>query len=141
MPQAIGSLTPGEAVIVGTIDRVRERPGRFPLVTADLRDATGTIAAKWFGRRHLFGKLGAGDRLFVAGRVAAARGGLEINVTNHRVLRPDEPYAGEIVPVYGATKELTSRQIRAVIAKNLADLIARRVDALPAELLRRFDFP
>jgi ATP-dependent DNA helicase RecG len=120
---------------------VRERPGRFPLLTADVRDGTGTIAAKWFGRRHLFGKLAAGERLFIAGRVAAARGGLEINVASHRVLGPDEPYRGEIVPVYGATKELTSRQIRTTIAKNLGALIARRDDALPPEMLQRLGLP
>jgi ATP-dependent DNA helicase RecG len=142
LPQPIGMLAPGDAVIVGTIARVRERPGRFPLVTADLIDDSGTIAAKWFGRRHLFGKLAAGERLFVAGRATRGpRGPLEINVTSHRVLRAGEPYAGEIVPVYAATKELTSRQIRTTIGKNLPQLIARRVDALPPEIARKFDFP
>jgi ATP-dependent DNA helicase RecG len=140
-PQAIGALDAGEAVIVGRIGRVRERPGRFPLVSADVTDATGTIAAKWFGRRHLFGKLPAGERLFIAGRVTRGPGGVEINVTNHRVLAPDEAYAGEIVPVYGATKELSSRQIRTTIAKNFSTLIARRVDALPPQLVRKFAFP
>jgi ATP-dependent DNA helicase RecG len=141
LSQAIGTLEPGDAVIVGTVARVRERPGRFPLVTADVADGSGTIAAKWFGRRHLFGKLSAGDRLFAAGRVSRSARGLEINVTNHRVLRADEVYAGEIVPVYAATKDLPSRQIRTVIAKNLARLIAGRVDALPDQIARRFDFP
>jgi ATP-dependent DNA helicase RecG len=141
LPMPIGTLIPGDAVIVGTIVRVRERPGRFPLVTADLADGSGAITAKWFGRRHLFGKLAGGERLFAAGRVARGPRGLEINVTNHRVLRSDEPYAGEIVPVYAATKELSSRQIRAAIAKNLANLVARRVDALPPEIVRSFGFP
>ena len=139
--QPIGSLEPGDAVVVGTIAGLRERPGRFPLVSADLRDGTGSIAAKWFGRRYVFGKLSAGERLFVAGRVARGTRGLEINVTSHRVLQPGEVYAGEIVPVYAATKELTSRQIRSTIAKNLAPLIERRPDVLPPELVRKFGFP
>jgi ATP-dependent DNA helicase RecG len=140
-PQAIGTLEPGEAVIVATIVRVRERPGRFPLVSADLDDGTGTISAKWFGRRHLFGKLAAGERVFIAGRVARGPRGLDINVTSHRVLRDGEQYSGEVVPIYGATKELTSRQIRTTIAKNLAALIDRRVDALPEAVVRRHGFP
>jgi ATP-dependent DNA helicase RecG len=141
VPMPIGTLVPGDAVIVGTIVRVRERPGRFPLVSADLADDSGAITAKWFGRRHLFGKLAGGERLFAAGRVARGARGLEINVTNHRTLRSDEPYAGEIVPVYAATKELSSRQIRAAIAKNISSLVARRADALPPGIVRSFGFP
>jgi ATP-dependent DNA helicase RecG len=110
-------------------------------VTADLKDDSGVIQAKWFGRRHLFGRLAAGDRLFIAGRVT--RSGLlpEINVTTHRVLRNGETYHGEIVPVYPATKDLPSRTIRTVIAKNLDRLVAARPDVLPPALMRRFGFP
>jgi ATP-dependent DNA helicase RecG len=142
VPQAISTLIDGEAIVVGRVVRVKERAGRFPLVTADLADETGTITAKWFGRKHLFGRFSAGDRLFVSGRVT--RMGLmppEINVTNHKELRDDEPYVGEIVPVYGATKELASRTIRATIAKNLDRLLRDRVDALPVDLVQQHDFP
>ncbi len=120
---------------------MRERPGRFPLVSAEISDGTGTLTAKWFGRRHLFGKLAAGEQLFLAGRVARTPRALELNVTSHRVLAPGEPYSGEIVPVYAATKDLTSRQIRAVIAKNLVTLVTRRADVLPPEIVRRYGFP
>jgi ATP-dependent DNA helicase RecG len=137
----IAQLPEGEAIVVGRISNVKERPGRFPLVTVALADESGVVQAKWFGRRHLFGKFSTGDRLFVAGRVT--RTGLlpEINVTSHRVLREDERYVGEIVPVYPATKELPDRQIRTLIAKNLERLIAQHVDALPPELIERFGFP
>jgi ATP-dependent DNA helicase RecG len=131
-----------EAIAVGTIEHVSERAGRYPLVTVRLRDASGTIAAKWFGRRHLLGgKFSVGERLFVTGRVAVRGLLAELNVTNHRVLREDEPYVGEIVPVYAASKDLTSRQIRALIQKNLAALIARRPDALPPEMIAKYGFP
>ncbi len=137
----IASLSEGEAIVVGTIMRVKERKGRFPLVTATLRDESGAIEAKWFGRRYLSGKLDAGDRLFVAGRVTRAGLLPEINVGTHRLLRENERYAGEIVPVYGATKDLPTRTIRNVIAKNLDRLIAGHADALPPSLVRRFGFP
>lgn len=141
MPQAIGTLTEGETILVGRVLNVKERAGRFPLVTVNLADGTGTIAAKFFGRRHLFGRFAAGDRLFVSGRVTRAGLLPEINVTAHRELRGDEPYVGEIVPVYGATKDLPSRTIRTTIAKNLARLVATRVDALPPALVSKHDFP
>jgi len=137
----IASLREGEAIVVGTVLRVKERQGRFPLVTAALQDDTGIVEAKWFGRRYLSGKLAAGDRLFVAGRVTRAGLLPEINVSTHRVLRDGERWQGEMVPVYGATKELPSRVIRSVIGKNLDRMIAAEIDALPAELVRRFGFP
>lgn len=141
VPQAISTLTDGEAIVIGRVIRVKERAGRFSLVTADLEDETGVIAAKWFGRKHLFGRFQAGDRVFVSGRVTRTGFITEINVTNHRELREDEVYEGEIVPVYAATKELPSRTIRAAIAKNLDRLLAGRADALPAAIVREHDFP
>lgn len=140
-PLPIGALAEGEAIVVGTVVRVRERQGRFPLVTVDLADETGTVQAKWFGRRHLFGRIAPGERLFVAGRVTRAGLLPEINVTTHRVLPPGEVYEGEIVPVYAATKELPSRTIRTVIAKNLERMIAAHGDPLPSRVVRRFGFP
>ena len=137
----IGTLHEGEAIVVGRVLRVKERQGRFPLVSAALQDESGVVEAKWFGRRYLSGKLAAGDRLFVAGRVTRAGLLPEINVGTHRVLREGERYEGEIIPVYGATKELPSRTIRSAIAKNLDRLIAAHPDALPPALVRRFDFP
>ncbi len=120
---------------------VKERKGRFPLVTVVLADETGRVEAKFFGRTYLFGKLAADDRLFVAGRVTRAGLLPEINATSHKLLRENERYAGEIVPVYAASKELPSRTIRTAIAKNLDRLIAGRADALPPGLVRRFGFP
>ncbi len=141
VPQAIATLAEGEAIVVGRVVRVKERAGRFPLLTVDLSDDTGTIAAKFFGRKHLFGRFAAGDRLFVSGRVV--RSGLlpEMNVAAHRELPAGERYEGEIVPVYGATKDLPSRTIRSVIAKNLDRLVRERVDALPPSIVDAFGFP
>jgi ATP-dependent DNA helicase RecG len=141
VPQAIGTLTEGEAILVGRVQSVKERAGRFPLVTVNLADDTGTIAAKFFGRRHLFGRFAPGDRLFVSGRVTRAGLLPEINVTAHRELRGDEPYVGEIVPVYGASKDLPTRTIRTTIAKNLDRLVSARVDALPPALVKQHGFP
>ena len=139
----IASLREGEAIVVARVVNVKERRGRgrFQLVTATLQDDTGAIQAKWFGQRYMSGKLAVGDRLFVAGRVAGAGFLREINVATHKLLRENERYEGEIIPVYGATKELPSRVIRTAIVKNLDRLIAQHADALPASVVRRFGFP
>ncbi len=140
-PTPIAALQEGEAIVVGTVVRVKERRGRLALVTVTLRDESGALEAKLFGRGYLFGKLSEGDRLFVAGRVTRAGFLLEMNVTAHRVLRPGERYEGEIVPIYAATKELPTRAIRTAVARNLDRLIAGQDDALPRALVQRFGFP
>ncbi len=140
-PMPIGALKEGEAIVVGRVVHVKERKGRFPLVSVVLDDGTGRVEAKFFGRAYLFGKLAAGDRLFVAGRVTRAGLLPEINVTNHRELGENQVFEGEIVPVYPASKELPTRTIRNAIAKNLDRLVAQHEDALPPELVRRFGFP
>jgi ATP-dependent DNA helicase RecG len=140
-PVPIANLTEGEAIVLGRIVHVKERKGRLPLVTVVLADDTGRVEAKLFGRGYLLGKLSAGDRLFVAGRVVRAGLLPEINVTSHKLLREHERYEGEIVPIYAASKDLPTRTIRAVIAKNLGHLIAGQGDALPPSLVRRFGFP
>ncbi len=128
----IASLREGEAIVVGRVLRVKDGRGRAPL-TATLQDETGAIQAKWFGRRYLSGRIAPGDRLFIAGRVTRAGLLPEINVSTHRVLREDERWQGEIVPVYAASKDLPTRTIRTAIAKNLDRLIAARADVLPAD--------
>ncbi|HEX3463139.1 MAG TPA: ATP-dependent DNA helicase RecG, partial [Candidatus Elarobacter sp.] len=142
-PMPIASVREGEAIVVGRVTRVKERRGRgrFQLFTATLQDDTGIIEAKWFGQRYMSGKLDAGDRVFVAGRVSGAGFLREINVTAHRVLRENEVFQGEIIPVYAASKDLPSRIIRSTIAKNLDRLIAQHTDALPQPLVRRYGFP
>ncbi len=66
---------------------------------------------------------------------------LGLNVTAHKKLREGDEYAGDIVPVYGATKDLPTRVIRTTIAKNLERLISERTDALPPAVARKHDFP
>jgi ATP-dependent DNA helicase RecG len=134
-----------EEIALGEIASVSEAGRRVPLVSAELRDATGTLKATWFGRRGLAGKLAVGDRVFVHGRASLKRTrgsvGVELNVLSHRVLREDEAYAGEVVPVYPAGKDVSSRTIRTIVRRNfdvLGDLVAAE---LPPELLAAQGYP
>src|SRR5579875_702282 len=114
--QADGS----EVIAVGKIGHVTERRARLPLVTAQISDESGSLIAKWFGRRHLFGVFRPGQWIFVSGRLNRGRLFPELNVTAHRLLRDGE-YRGEIVPVYPATAELPSPAIPfSPVARSLA---------------------
>jgi ATP-dependent DNA helicase RecG len=118
---------------------LNEFRARIPIVTAELEDDTGRLRATWFGRRGFAGKLAIGDRVFVHGRVQAkrTRGALtiELNVLHHKVLGEDEEYQRTIVPIYRASKELSSRAIATVIERNFASLEGFVRDVLPPDLL------
>jgi RecG-like helicase len=79
-------------------------------------------------------------RLFVHGRVQAKRRRgavtIEMNVTNHRVLADDVEWKGNIVPVYPATKDVPTRTLRSIIAKNLSKLLEDVEELLPPEIVQ-----
>ena len=133
-----------EAIALGRILRVWEFRGRVPVVNAELDDGTGRIKATWFGRRGFAGKLIAGERVFVHGRAALKRSrtgvAVELNVLNHRTFSEGEEFAGELVPVYRASKELSSRAIATLIERNF-DALARCVrETLPPAVLAKHGY-
>ncbi|MBD5605329.1 MAG: hypothetical protein IAI48_09600, partial [Candidatus Eremiobacteraeota bacterium] len=129
-----------EEIALGRIVRVGEFRGRVPIVSADVADETGTIKATWFGRRGLAGKLVPGTRVFVHGRAALKRTrgslGVELSVLHHRLLEEDEPYVGTVVPVYRASKDVSSRTIATTIERNVDALASFVHDVIPLDVLR-----
>lgn len=126
---------------VGTILSVRERRARLAIVEADIEDQSGRFVAKWFGRRYLIGSLKTGMRIFVRGRVTRTLAGASMNVGAHKLLHDGEVYRGEVVPVYSASKMLTSRKIHQVVARNMPKLLTVAHDYLPKKLAAKFSFP
>lgn len=135
--------TESEQNAVGRIVWVRERRARhLAIVEAELEDDSGTFIATWFGRAYLIGALKKGMRLFARGRVQRTLAGAKMNVSTHRVLGEDETYHGEMVPVYSASKTLTSRKIHQVVARNLPKLLELAgEEPLPSAILRERHFP
>lgn len=126
---------------VGYIVAVRERRARLAIVEADVEDDSGRFVAKWFGRKYLIGALKAGMRIFVRGRVTRTLAGASMNVGTHKVLHEGEIYKGEVVPIYSASKMLTSRKIHQVVARNMPALLSLAEDHLPKSLAKEFSFP
>ncbi len=131
-----------EEIAVGRIVRISEFRGRVAIVSAEIEDASGRIKATWFGRRGL--ALEAGARIFVHGRVAVKRSrgtlGVELNVLHHRLLGEDEPYAGSIVPVYPAGKDVSSRTLASLVERNFDTLASLVRDVIPADVLQRHGY-
>jgi ATP-dependent DNA helicase RecG len=140
---ALGS-SGGEDNAVGVVTAVKERRVRgLEIVEVRLADDAGSFVAKWIGRnRYVFGRFKEGMRLFVRGRVERTLAGPAINVTQYAQLHDGESYRGEIVPIYRASKDLTTRKIAAVVAKNLPQLLATLPeDPLPPAIAQRRNYP
>lgn len=137
-----------EINILGTIVRcthVRLRGRIRAKTTAIIDDGSGIIQAVWFGRPYLSSQLKAGSRIFVRGRVEYNLSGASINVSRHRLLKPDETYEGELNPVYTQTAGLHSYDLRRIIARALRMLAADEqakleLDPLPEAINSREGF-
>ncbi|HTU70647.1 MAG TPA: ATP-dependent DNA helicase RecG [Candidatus Baltobacteraceae bacterium] len=134
----------GEDNAVGTVTHVKERRVRgLEIVEVRMRDEAGEFGAKWIGRnRYVYGRIKEGMRLFVRGRVERTLAGAVINVTHYTQLREGESYRGEMVPVYRASKDLTTRKIAAVVRKNLPALLEEAgEDPLPEAVRANAAYP
>jgi len=137
-----GAESPEENA-VGRVVWVRERRARrLAIVEAELADNSGTFVAKWFGRSYLMGALRKDMRLFVRGRTQRTLAGAVMNVATHKVLAEDESHRGELVPIYSAGKDLTTRKIRQVVQRNLDKLLTLAGDdPLPKAILKKRKYP
>jgi ATP-dependent DNA helicase RecG len=134
----------GEVNALGYVVDVKERRARSGLEIVEVRaeDDSGAFVAKWIGyHRYAIGRFHPGMRVFVRGRLDRALLEPIVNVTHYRVLHDDEPYRGEMVPVYRASKDLPSRKIASVVKKNFASLLREAgEDVLPPQIVKERGF-
>ena len=138
----------GDVNVLGTVlhcSHVRLRGRIRAKTTATIDDGTGSLTAVWFGRPYLANQLKAGSKVFVRGRIDFTLTGITMNVSRHRVLKADEPYLGELVPVYPQTAGLGSHEIRRFVRSALRMIARDRaakagLDPLPKSLNKRERF-
>jgi ATP-dependent DNA helicase RecG len=136
--------TEEEQIAVGRIVHVKEKRVRdLEIVEARMRDEAGEFTAKWIGRRRfVYGRFSEGMRLWVRGRVERTLVGPVVNVTTYGSMSDGETYRGELVPIYHASKDLSTRKISQVVKKNFARLLEMAgEDPLPADLAKAHTFP
>jgi ATP-dependent DNA helicase RecG len=138
----------GEVNLLGVIRQVKHirLRGRVRAkTTAIVDDGTGSITAIWFGRPYLGSQLRPGQRIFLRGRVEVTLAGVQMLVARHRVVPEDEPYTGELVPIYPLTSGLTNYTVQRLVARALARMAADnsadgQIDPLPRALSTRRKF-
>ncbi len=140
------SLRPIHALMYGTtetiiatieeIDQRRTASGRT-LITARVRDETGSIAAVWFNQPFLLRSLKPGMRIVLSGRIEQYRGRLTLQSPEWEPYDEELIHTGRLVPVYPLTAGLRPRGMRRLL-KRVIDQWADRVpDPLPAEVRGR----
>jgi len=126
---------------------VRFARGRNAVYHLMVRDPTGTLHCKFFHGGYLEGRLKAGQRIVLYGKV---------DIDPYRPVRleminpqfellgsdaADSTEVGRIVPIYEAIGSLGSRVLRRIIYAALGNLDSHVPDPLPAALLHRWGFP
>lgn len=143
----IGHLdTPGQtATIVGELRRVRSRGPQHKLsVSALVVDGTGELQVRWFNSPFLTDRFHDGMILRVTGRIEVTeRGASMANPTTVIIDDDEDPFAGDADrydPVYSASAQISSRDIRRAIRCILDDAARQVVDFVPESirLARRF---
>ena len=111
---------------------------RRTMVKAQVGDETGTIEVTWFNQDWVARALAPGTEAFFYGRLAPYGKKLQMTAPRIEVVRSGkEPFnVGRIVPIYSATADLSSDQIRRIVWETLASA-GEILDPLPEELRLR----
>ena len=139
MDLAAGTRATVHGVIQQVVERQTRRRG-FTVLTVLVGDGTGYAQAVWFNQRFLKGKLRAGQRILLTGKVDYAYGGggqmAFSPVTSFALLGAQEDAAAHlgILPVYAATEGLTQKQLRQMTADALVRAGEELTETLPEQI-------
>jgi ATP-dependent DNA helicase RecG len=119
-----------EVAIAGEVVDVRTRRigGRRSIVTARVKDDSGTIGASWFNQPWLADKLSPGTHLRLRGRLG--RYGFDVKSYDVGAARATADFA----PVYPASERVPATRLRELARAALAQYGRFLPDPLPAEL-------
>src|ERR671919_2936820 len=124
------------------IDRpFRTRTGKR-MIKGRVGDETGSNDVTWFNQDWVARALKPGMEAFFYGRLGTFRGKLQMTAPRFELVRTGkEPFnVGRIVPIYPATADLSSDQLRRMMWNTLQDVENEGgvLDPLPTGLRRRF---
>ena len=125
----------GEVAIAGEVVSVRTRRigGRRTIVTAQIKDASGSIGASWFNQPWLADKLTPGTHLRLRGKLG--RHGFDVKSFDVKSFEESALRAtADFAPVYPASEQVPSTKLRELLRGALAEHARDFPDPLPAEL-------
>ena len=122
-----------------TPTRNKKPSGKKPtrIIKGRIRDTTGSIAVTWFNLTWVTRALKPGTEAFFYGKLESFRGSLQMTMPRFELVRTGrEPFnVGRIIPIYPATADLSSDEVRRLIWATL-ERSGEVMDPLPDELRR-----
>ena len=108
------------------------------LIKGRIGDETGTIEVTWFNTQWVARALKPGTEAFFYGRIGTFKGKLQMTMPRFELVKTGkEPFnVGRIIPIYPATTDFTSDQVRKVIWETLQD-VGEIMDPVPREIYRK----
>ncbi|HEY6467588.1 MAG TPA: ATP-dependent DNA helicase RecG [Candidatus Acidoferrales bacterium] len=151
----IAQIVPGQVVTImaevapGGGGTVRFSRGRGPVFHVPVRDASGTLYAKFFHGAYLQDRLKEGQRLVLYGKAdydfyrptRIEMINPEIEILGVEDKAADSTEVGRIVPIYEAIAGISSRMLRRTVYGLLGMLEHDVPDPLPKEMRERYGFP
>ena len=157
--EKIRNIAPGEKLsiqgVVWQIKNIRTRMGKF-ITSAIVADESGTIEVIWFNQPYLTKNIKAGTPISLSGKAQLKGSKIQLVSPSYEIIRSsgrlstihdqsqpkaDRPLAetihtGRLVPVYPETTGLSSKWLRAKIAKILPGYLKIQKDFLPARITK-----
>ncbi|MGB9724543.1 MAG: ATP-dependent DNA helicase RecG [Chloroflexia bacterium] len=127
--------------VIATVEEVEQRrtqSGRL-LISARVRDETGSIEAVWFNQPYLLKSLKPGMKVVLSGRVEQFRGRLTLESPEWEPYDAELVHTGRLVPVYPMSGEMRPRGTRRLIKRFVEQWADRVPDPLPPEVRLRAD--
>ena len=114
---------------------------RRTLIKGRIGDETGSIEVTWFNQDWVARALQEGTEAFFYGRLGTFKGKLQMTAPRFEVVRSGkEPFnVGRIIPIYPATADLSSDQVRKLIWETL-ESVDEIMDPVPEEIVLRHRF-
>ena len=156
----ISNLTPGEKIsiqgVIWQIRNIRTRSGKFVTV-ATVADQSSTIEVIWFNQPYLTKTLKAGLPVSLSGKVQLDGNHPKLISPSYEVIRSnsndqkpnskkleignwkleiDTLHTGRLVPIYPETEGVSSKWIRAKIAKLMPLYLQNLRDFLPQPIIK-----
>jgi len=139
----LSNLETGQvATVRGVILDIEEHSLRRGLSLLRVRIGCGpeTATATWFNQPFLKKSMRKGLPLSVTGKVDRNLFGYEISVVDYEVGCSRYPlHVGRIVPIYGATEDLSQRYLRRIMFQCIKNFSGWAKDILPSEVKAAFD--